>query len=60
MTQREPIRVLAFAASMRADSLNSRLIRLAADAIDAGGGTVDLATMREFDAPSRRRRTIRA
>ena len=52
MTTREPIRLLLFAASMRAESLNARLVRLVAAAVEAGGGTVDLASMREFDAPS--------
>ena len=52
MTDRQPLRVLAFAASLRGDSLNSRLLKLATDAVEAGGGTVDLASMREFDAPS--------
>jgi len=52
MTTREPIRLLVFAASMRAESLNARLVRLVAAAVEAGGGTVDLASMREFDAPS--------
>ena len=52
MTTREPIRLLVFAASMRADSLNARLVRLAAAAVEASGGNVDLASMREFDAPS--------
>jgi chromate reductase, NAD(P)H dehydrogenase (quinone) len=46
------VRYLVFSASLRADSLNTRLARLAAEAIDANGGEVDLASMREFDAPS--------
>jgi NAD(P)H-dependent FMN reductase len=49
---REPVRYLVFSASLRKDSLNTRLAQLAAVAIEAGGGTVDLASMREFDAPS--------
>jgi chromate reductase len=50
--QREPLRVLVFSASLRAQSLNTRLARLAADAIERHGATVDLASMRDFDAPS--------
>lgn len=49
---REPVRYLVFSASLRADSLNSRLARLAARRIAALGGDVDLASMREFDSPS--------
>jgi chromate reductase, NAD(P)H dehydrogenase (quinone) len=49
---REPVRYLVFAASLRADSLNTRLARLAAATIEAKGGEVDLALMRDFDAPS--------
>jgi chromate reductase len=49
---REPVRYLVFPASLRKDSLNSQLAQLAAVAIEAGGGTVDLASMREFDVPS--------
>ncbi|MDP9226900.1 MAG: NAD(P)H-dependent oxidoreductase [Actinomycetota bacterium] len=47
-----PIRYLVFSASLRADSLNTRLARLAAATIESNGGDVDLASMREFDAPS--------
>jgi NAD(P)H-dependent FMN reductase len=50
--RREPVRILVLGASLRADSLNVRLARLAADVIDRSGGTADLASMREFDAPS--------
>ena len=49
---REPVRVLVFSASLRAESLNSRLARLAAATVEANGGDVDLASMAEFDAPS--------
>jgi NAD(P)H-dependent FMN reductase len=49
---REPVRYLVFSASLRDDSLNTRLARLAAETIDAKGGEIDLASMREFDAPS--------
>jgi len=49
---REPVRYLVFSASLRAGSLNTQLARLAAVTIEANGGEVDLASMREFDAPS--------
>jgi chromate reductase len=49
---REPIRFLIFSASLRADSLNTRLARLAASAIETNGGTVDSMSMRNFDTPS--------
>jgi chromate reductase, NAD(P)H dehydrogenase (quinone) len=49
---REPVRFLVFSASLRAGALNSRLAQLAADAIAANGGEVDLAAMDDFDAPS--------
>ena len=49
---REPIRFLAFSASLRAESLNSQLVRLAATTIEANQGEVDLATMHDFDAHS--------
>jgi chromate reductase, NAD(P)H dehydrogenase (quinone) len=50
--QRSPIRILVFAASLRADSLNARLAALAAECVRGNGGTADLATMQEFDVPS--------
>ena len=49
---REPVRYLVFSASLREDSLNTRLARLAALAIEANGGEVDRAEMHDFDAPS--------
>src|ERR1700752_2229662 len=51
-TGSHPLRLLVFSASLRADSLNTRLAPLAATTIEAGGHTTDLATMAEFDAPS--------
>lgn len=50
--RRESVRVLVFAASLRADSINARLAALAAGVLEQLGATVDHATMREFDAPS--------
>lgn len=49
---RELIRLLVFSASLRADSLNTRLARLAVRIIEQQGGSVDAATMAEFDGPS--------
>ncbi len=49
---REPVRLLVFAASLRRGSLNARLAELAAACIEANGGHVDVASMRDFDAPS--------
>ncbi len=47
-----PVRVLLFAASLRADALNTRLAELARAVLRKLGATVDWATMGEFDAPS--------
>jgi chromate reductase, NAD(P)H dehydrogenase (quinone) len=49
---RQPLQILVFSASLRTGSLNTRLAGLVADAIAAHGATVDLASMRDFDAPS--------
>ena len=48
----EPVRFLVFSASLRSGSLNTRLAQLAAVTIQANGGAVDLASMRDFDACS--------
>jgi NAD(P)H-dependent FMN reductase len=45
-------RLLAFAASLRRDSWNGKLIRLAADIARQAGADVDLAEFREFEMPS--------
>jgi hypothetical protein len=50
--RRPPVRFLVFSASLRRDSLNTRLAELATAAIEAGGGDVDVAAMSDFDAPS--------
>jgi NAD(P)H-dependent FMN reductase len=50
--QREPVRYLVFSASLRAESLNTKLAQLAAVTIEAQGGEVDYASMSEFDCPS--------
>lgn len=49
---REALRILVFAASLRAESLNARLADLAAATIEREGATVDLASMHDFDVPS--------
>lgn len=49
---RQPINLLIFSASLRGDSLNTRLADLAAKTVAAGGGSVDGASMRDFDCPS--------
>jgi hypothetical protein len=49
---RRRVRVLVLSASLRIESLNTRLARLAARTIERNGGSVDLATLAEFDAPS--------
>jgi len=49
---RRPVRVLIFAASLRAGSLNDRLATLAAGVAAEKGGVVDRATMADFDCPS--------
>ncbi|HEY3222049.1 MAG TPA: NAD(P)H-dependent oxidoreductase [Gemmatimonadales bacterium] len=41
-----------FSASLRAESLNTRLANLARGVIEHHGGTVDFASMKEFDCPS--------
>ncbi len=49
---REPLQVLIFSASLRADSLNTRLAKLAAVIIERNGHKADVALMQEFDCPS--------
>jgi len=50
--RREPLGFLIFSASLRKDSLNKRLAKLAAGVIEKNGGKVDFAEMSEFDCPS--------
>jgi chromate reductase, NAD(P)H dehydrogenase (quinone) len=45
------LKVLVFAASLRAESLNRKLAMLAARVAEEYGASVDLASMREFDVP---------
>jgi chromate reductase, NAD(P)H dehydrogenase (quinone) len=51
-TDRRPIRILAFGASLRSESLNHQLATLAAQIVEDKGGTVDRAAMRDFDCPA--------
>jgi chromate reductase, NAD(P)H dehydrogenase (quinone) len=48
----EKMSFLLFSASLRNDSLNTRLIKLAADIIEKHNGIADLASMSEFDCLS--------
>jgi chromate reductase len=45
------VKVLVFAASLRADSLNSKLVSLAARVAAADGAVVDFARLSDFDVP---------
>src|SRR5262245_29087372 len=47
-----PMRYLVLSGSLRDDSLNTRLARLAVAVMERHGGVVDLATLQDFDAPS--------
>jgi chromate reductase len=51
-TDKFPVKVLVFGASLRSGSLNERLASLAARVIESHGGSVDRATMKDFDCPS--------
>jgi chromate reductase len=50
--QKTQIRILVFSASLRKDSLNTRLAKLALKVIEKNGGMVDYANMSEFGCPS--------
>ena len=49
---REPVRLLVFSASLRKDSYNTQLARLAIRLIEELGGGVDTASMADFDCVS--------
>ena len=49
---RESVRFLVFSASLRQESLNTRLAHLASLVLEANGGEVDRASMLDFDVPS--------
>jgi chromate reductase len=48
----QPLRILIFSASLRKDSLNTNLAKLATTIIRKNGGKPDYATMSDFDCPS--------
>jgi chromate reductase, NAD(P)H dehydrogenase (quinone) len=50
--KQEPLRILVFSASLRKDSLNTSLARLAATVIEKNGGKTDFANMSDFDCIS--------
>src|SRR5262245_12496894 len=50
--QRPTLRVLVFAASLRAESLNRKLARMAADVARARGATVELVSVDDVEVPS--------
>ena len=50
--KQDPLRILLFSASLRHDSLNTRLVKLAAHVIEMKGAKIDYANMSEFDCPS--------
>lgn len=47
-----PLRLLIFSVSLRTESLNTRLAKLASTIVEKHGGKVDYASMNEFDCPS--------
>lgn len=50
--EREPLKILVFAASMKASSINRRLAKLAESVLQKHGVKVDFAEMQEFDCAS--------
>ncbi len=52
LANREPLKILLFSASLRKDSLNSKLAKQAEKILVQHGCTVDFAHMSEFDAPA--------
>src|SRR5687767_13248219 len=50
-TTPRPVHVLLMSGSLRRESLNHRLVELAAAAAERAGATTDLARIAEFDAP---------
>lgn len=50
--KRQPLSFLVFSASLRKDSLNTMLAKLAALVIEKNGSKADIADMNEFDCPS--------
>jgi chromate reductase len=50
--QPAPLRILVISASLRNDSLNTRLAKLAALSVEKNNGKADFANVSEFDCPS--------
>ncbi len=50
--KQEPLHILVFSASLRKESLNTMLAKLAASVMEKNGCKVDFANMSEFDCPS--------
>lgn len=50
--QQDPLRILIFSASLRTDSLNTRLAQLAARTIARNGAEADVKAIADFDCPS--------
>lgn len=48
----DPVRFLVFSASLRSTSINTALVKQAAEVIKKHGGVVDYMTMQDFDCPS--------
>lgn len=48
----EPIRILVFSVSLRKESFNTKLAKLASVVIEKHGGVADFADMKEFYTPS--------
>ena len=51
-SHREPLKFLVFSASLRNDSLNTKLAKLAELVVEKNGAKADFAYMSEFDCPS--------
>jgi chromate reductase, NAD(P)H dehydrogenase (quinone) len=51
-TPQRTVKLLVFSASMRAESLNTKLAKLVAQHATERGAIVDVASMRDFDCPS--------
>jgi len=50
--KQQSLRLLVFSVSLRVESLNTRLAKLASTVVEKHGGIVDYAEMKEFDCPS--------
>ncbi len=52
LKKQKPLKILVFSASLRENSLNTTLARLALKTIESQGAQADFAMMSEFDCPS--------